>query len=360
MLPPNSSENPPPLSPIGLSLQSEDKRDRFRHLKRLGLVLALIAAALRLAKLIPESASHREIATATAARQNRDLASAIQHYTTAINSGQLTRNQLAAALRDRGSTYLQDRQYQKALTDLDQALAIIPGDGIALAGRGTAYSLLGDYFKAKSDFAGALNTQSKQPGLMSSIFAGSGQNDMFTAQYDEASIEFHQALQALPNTAACAEPRAQMQIASGQAEFLAGHYDLAESSLRNASDQNPKNSYAVLWLNLALSREAKDGATELSERAKNLDLEVWPGPIVQLYLGKENAAFVADAVVKENARTRRDQECEADFYRGELALTSNDKAEAQKLFHRASDECDRSFIEYAGANTEMARLDREH
>ncbi|MGH6857829.1 MAG: hypothetical protein ACRECP_09390 [Methylocella sp.] len=51
------------------------------------------------------------------------------------------------------------------------------------------------------------------------------------------------------------------------------------------------------------------------------------------------------------------QVCEANFYRGELALSWGSKQEAAHLFRIAADGCPKDFIEWDGANAELKALD---
>jgi lipoprotein NlpI len=91
----------------------------------------------------------------------------------------------------------------------------------------------------------------------------------------------------------------------------------------------------------------------LAEAAKQLDMTVWPAPIVHHFFGDLNAAQMLAAAFDRDPKTASAQTCEANFYSGELALLKKDGKEAQRLLQLAANDCPRGFIESTAAVAEL-------
>jgi len=58
-----------------------------------------------------------------------------------------------------------------------------------------------------------------------------------------------------------------------------------------------------------------------------------------------------------DARIKKGQTCEANFYLGEFAARRSEKGEATRLFRLAVADCPKNFVEYSTAMTELKALD---
>jgi tetratricopeptide (TPR) repeat protein len=104
-------------------------------------VLALILGS-------PESAlgqGPRHFREGLEAYQRRDLDAATQHFTLAIDSGDLPHPDLFFAFNNRGNAYAARRDYDRALQDYDEALRLNPKFAGAMRNRGIVYTQKGDY-----------------------------------------------------------------------------------------------------------------------------------------------------------------------------------------------------------------------
>src|SRR6201999_3252668 len=90
------------------------------------------------------------------------------------------------------------------------------------------------------------------------------------------------------------------------------------AGFKKGSELNPKDAYAALWLDLAERRN--NAPSHLAETAKQLDMTVWPAPVIRQFLGQLNAEQTFAAAFDIDPRTKTAQTCEANFYTGELAL----------------------------------------
>ena len=142
----------------------------------------------------------------------------------------------------------------------------------------------------------------------------------------------------------------------GIAAFQAGRLDTAMDNLATAVRMDPADAYSVLWLHIVRSRAGRNDRAELAANAGKLDRRQWPWPVVAHYLGQLDAEKVlATADSSESAKMRHDQACEANFYLGTIS-TKGKEADAQRLLRAAAEECPKGFVEYAGANAELRRL----
>ena len=110
----------------------------------------------------------------------------------------------------------------------------------------------------------------------------------------------------------------------------------------------------ALWRDLADRRN--NSPTRLAEAAKQIDMTVWPAPVIRHFLGQANIEQTYGAAFDTDPKVKAAQTCEANFYSGELALLTKDKKEAQRLLKLAADQCPPSFIESTAAVAELIQL----
>src|SRR5262249_42623405 len=117
----------------------------------------------------------------------------------------------------------------------------------------------------------------------------------------------------------------------------------------------PKDAYTWLWRNMAARRV--DEPSRLSEGTTKLDMTKWPAPVVRLFLGEISAEAGLAAAGYGKPRTKKGQNCEANFYMGELAMQHGEKDEAARLFRLAVGDCPKGFVEYWTASAELKALE---
>ena len=119
---------------------------------------------------------------------------------------------------------------------------------------------------------------------------------------------------------------------------------------------NPWDAYAVLWLYLAQARDGKEGKGELEENVARLDLQGWPQPIFNLYLGKTTPEAVLAAARDADQKKEREKQCQAYLFLGQYALAQENRTEAVRLFKQAIDTGATTVTEYHIARAELKRL----
>ena len=331
-----------------------DMKAAMRWFRRTLYASALLLAGMAGYTLLSDSRTNAVIEDAQAgaeAAKQHDFDTAIRLYSKAINANIDDPALLADIYHARALAHLQQKQFDEAAQDFGEALKRKPDDPVAYWGLGISHSRAGDDEAALQAFDHVIALNQNPEEILPDSFIERGGIYMNRGQYDSAVQDFDEALRLRPNDAMTLGGR-------GEVQFYAGRFHEAENDLRAAGDQDAKMAYYPLWLDMAVSRQEKDGQAELAERSGKLDLKAWPGPVIQFYLGKSSADELRAAANSDDAKTQHDQQCEASFYLGEHALLTGDKTEARRLLGEASDNCDRNFVEYGGAKAELSRLDQ--
>jgi lipoprotein NlpI len=141
----------------------------------------------------------------------------------------------------------------------------------------------------------------------------------------------------------------------GVAYYVVGNRNPdAIADFAKAAELNPKDAYAALWRELAELRN--NSRTHLADAVKQLDMSVWPAPVIRHFLGQASIEQTYGAAFDTDPRTKAAQTCEANFYSGEFALLKKNKKEAQRLLKAAADQCPPNFIESTAAVAELIQL----
>ena len=140
----------------------------------------------------------------------------------------------------------------------------------------------------------------------------------------------------------------------GLAYFYSGALPKALADINQASDLDPKEAYHAIWLDIIGQRNKVP--SRLSQSVPQIDMTVWPAPVIRMFLGQLTPAAVLAAADNADAKTKSNQVCEANFYSGELALRQGAKDEAARLFKIAVSDCPKTFIEWDAAKSELKGL----
>jgi tetratricopeptide (TPR) repeat protein len=283
-----------------------------------------------------------------------------------------------SAYLNRGNAYLSKSDPEHALGDFDAALRLDPKSAWAYAARGNLYRNKGDLDRALADLNEAIKLD---PAYALALFSR-GELHKSKGNFPQAMADMNEALRLDPNYAPAYFTRGQLSYILGNnpaaiedftksirldAENGAAYFNRgvayyvvggrtadAAADFRKALELNPKDAYAALWRELA---ERRNGApSHLAEAAKQLDMTAWPAPVIHHFLGEANAEQTFAAAFDTDPKTKQAQTCEADFYAGEFALLKNDDKQAQRLLKLAADQCPQSFVESTAAIAELISL----
>jgi lipoprotein NlpI len=284
----------------------------------------------------------------------------------------------AAAYLNRGNVYLSKSDFEHALADFNEALRLDPKNAWAYAERGNLYKNRGDADRALADLNESIRLA---PDYALAHFS---RGDLYRSKGSlaQAMADMNETLRLDPNYALAYFTRGRLSYMLGNnpaaledfgkaikldAEnasayfnrgvayyIIGGRIPDAAADFRKAAELNPKDAYAALWLDLAERRI--NAPSHLAEAAKQLDMTVWPVPVIRQFLGEATAEQTFAAAFDTDPKTRLAQTCEANFYSGELALLKKNKKEAQRLLKLAANECPPSFIESTAAIAELIPL----
>jgi lipoprotein NlpI len=284
----------------------------------------------------------------------------------------------AAAYLNRGNAYLNKSDFERAFGDFNAAIRLDPKNAWAFAQRGNIYKNKGDFDHALAD----LNESIKLDPTYALAFFARG--DLYKSMGDvpRAMADMNESIRLDPNYAPAYFTRGRLSYMMGNnpaaledftksikldAEDATAYFNRgvayyvvggrtadAVADFKKAAELNPKDAYAALWRELAERRN--NAPSRLAEAVKQLDMTVWPAPVIRQFLGELNAEQTFGAAFDTDPQTKTAQTCETNFYSGEFALLKKNKKEAQRLLKLATDTCPPSFIESTAALAELITL----
>lgn len=101
-----------------------------------------------------------DVRAAVAAMKRGDLKGVVEHYTYAIESGDLSTSQIAEVYNNRGMIFVREGRLEKAIADLNAALHADPNHPRYWGNRCLIYSVAGDYHRALPDCDEAIRIKS--------------------------------------------------------------------------------------------------------------------------------------------------------------------------------------------------------
>ncbi len=219
----------------------------------------------------------------------------------------------ATAFADRAAAYTAKGDYDRAFQDYNQAIELDPLFAAAFSARAGAYKRRGEYERAIQDYDKAIKSNSALAE--------------FRGWYDDRGV----------------------------AHFLLAQFAAAQQDFA-VSEAKVPYSYGVIWLYLARARAGQPATGELATSAAQIDLKEFPGPVVNLYLGKATADAVLAAANDADPTKNRDLHCSAYFYLGEKALIDGKPDDARRFFQQAMETHFTASDMYRGAQVELQRL----
>jgi lipoprotein NlpI len=154
----------------------------------------------------------------------------------------------------------------------------------------------------------------------------------------------------------------QAYLGRARAELLSGDPTTALADAKKAAEIDATNGYPLLWLYIVERRSGssgKDASTALRERSAKLNLQTWPGPIIQVLLGDRSAEQIpspAQPAAWPEATRKAVGQCELSFFLGEARLASGERDRAMALFRAAVDTGMKEYVEYNAAAFELQRI----
>ncbi|WP_299623492.1 tetratricopeptide repeat protein, partial [Pelagibius sp.] len=239
-------------------------------------------------------------------------------------------------------------QFEKAVADYDKAIELDPKYAAAYNNRGNAHDDLEQFEKAVADYDKAIELDPKY----AAAYNNRGNVHYDLEQFEKAVADYDKAIELDPKDAIAYKNR-------GRLRFILGQFVKAEQDLTKSTKLRTTDGYTVIWNHLSRARAGNLKIDMLRGDAKMISFDVWPGPVISMFLGTRTPEEVQAAAQNDDPSVNRDQLCEAQFYIGQLRLVEGRGDEAALLFRNASDTCPKSFVEYAGSKAELRRMGAE-
>ena len=304
-------------------------------------ILALLSTAF----LLLPSASQQSPASDLFKRGNDysskgDYAHAIEAYTASIRLDPSS----ARTFYARGIAYHQNHDDDRAIGDYTDAIRLEPGYADAFRERAYAYEDKDDYEHAILDHTQAIRLK---PADVTLVYDRAFDYER-TRQYQLAIADFDGILRRFPKAADAYRSR-------GRVGLYSGHFPEAQQDLSRAVELNPSGAYNVIWLYIARSKGATGAEDELAKNAARLNLTKWPGPVIELFLGKSTPETVLQAASDKDPLKKTAQECEANFYIAEHQALHGQRSAALQGFRTVSESCPKNYFFYVpAAKAELA------
>jgi len=228
-----------------------------------------------------------------------------------INSGRLQDTALADVFRERGIHYFDLRHFDQAIYDFSQAISLNSNYVTAYINRANAYAKLEKYKEAYQDFSSA----QKLSGNNKSIYSIRGSLSFFLGRFKDAVADYRYYLRLKPD-----------------------------------------DMYRMIWLHLSQQYLDKHANSDLETYAKGLDLDVWPGALIKLYIGKVTVEEFLAAFTKNLPNLEPQYLCEGYYYVGQYFLLTGNRKLAKTSFEQAVKSNAKQNIEYDFSVAYLSRL----
>lgn len=235
----------------------------------------------------------------------------IASFTKVINAGRLQGTALADVYRERGIHYSDLGHFQEAVADFSNAIELNSGYVTAYINRANAYAKLEKYKAAYQDFATAQKLSPNNPAIYA---------------------------------------------IRGSLNFLLGRFSDAVADYKYYLSLKPDDMYRMLWLHLSQKYHDINKPGELARYSQNMNLDVWPGALIKLYLGQVGAEDFLNAFKQNLNSMSPEYLCEGFYYLGQYFLLTGNRKLAADSFRQAVKSNARKVVEYEFSLAYLARL----
>jgi tetratricopeptide (TPR) repeat protein len=311
---------------------------------------------------------------------------------------------------NRGQAYFDAKNYDLAVAEYNQAIALDPKNATAYFLRGQAYGNKNDDDRAIADYSQAIALDPKYAEAY--VFRGiiyefkypdraiadfsqavalnpqdslsyTWRADTYFAKgdFDRAIADYAQSIKVDPKWAYVYRARGNAYRAKGDPDraiadyiqtikvdsdyptafldralvyFYAGSPAKALADLDQASKLDPKNADVAIWTDIVSKRS--NVPSRLALAVQQIDMTKWPAPVLRFYLGQSTPGDVLAAADDPDPNTKKFQVCQANFYTGELSLQQGKKDDATRLFRLAAAACAKDVMEWVAARAELKAL----
>jgi lipoprotein NlpI len=269
-----------------------------------------------------------------------DVDRAIENYSRAID----LRAGYAQAYYNRAHAYFLIQDNERALADYSQSILLQPRFGDAYVNRAVLYLMRRDFTSSLADLDTAISLNPRD------VTALANRATVYLAleKYESAVSDFDRALEVSPGNAA-------LYLGRGQANLFAGAVDISISDFGTAMRVHP-SGYPAIWLHIARVHKGEDDGEEFAVNIKNIRRDVWPSPLLDLYLGAANRESVLAAAQSGRITEKIRRSCEARFFIGEFELHKGEIQRARETLWDVVSTCGPQEGVYGAAVAERKLL----
>lgn len=196
-----------------------------------------------------------------AALDHKDLDGTFADCPRQRDGGPISDEDYARLFVMRGAAFEERRDFEHAIRDFNQAVALAPTLADAFHQRANAYDSLGQHGRAIADYDAAIRLEPKNALILEDrcvAYSNLGKYDRALQDCDAAiALDAHYGN----------EPK-------GRILFYQGEYAKAADAFAAAFKGRPDDTYAPIWEYLATRRAGGDGNAALQAEAKTLKLNV--------------------------------------------------------------------------------------
>jgi lipoprotein NlpI len=261
---------------------------------------------------VASATGYDEFADGMTAVSDGDSDRAIALFTSALASNDLNVKLVPVAYFQRGRAHLAKNECALAVSDLSAAMSKRADYLEAILLRGTAELCVDEEAAAIADLSAAI---ALRPGP--DLYWQRGRIRWRTDDFAGASEDFAQTIRL---------------------------------------EQKSKAPYPRLWFVISQLRVGALDEKELDDFYSGVDLDKWPGPLLEFFRGRATAEDVTRKAIADDAKVATGYRCEANFYLAEWWIIQHNAATAKPLLENARDTCPADFIELPAAKRELARL----
>jgi lipoprotein NlpI len=219
---------------------------------------------------------------------------------------------LRPAYFNRGALRIASGDPDGAVADFDAAIRLNPNDAMTFSNRAYAYQVMGEYGRAIPDLDRAIRLE----------------------PFNSATY-----------------------LNRGVARLYLGRANAAIEDFATAVQLRPSDAHGVLWLHLARARAGQDDRGELAKNAIGINRALWPGPVVDLYLGTASPEAISSAFLSNGKmKAQRKRTCEIEFYLATFHIEKGLQEQARQHLRAAADICAVGGIEFIAVRAVAAEI----
>jgi tetratricopeptide (TPR) repeat protein len=227
----------------------------------------------------------------------------------------------------RGIVFKKLKKYDLAQIEFEKAISLNPDDFRFYISRIQIYNEKGQYQKTIQDYNQIIDLRPK------SVWAYKGRANAYDVmgQYHQAAYDYSKAISLGSNEDLTYFKR-------GKVLFCSGNFENAEKDFKRDDKFFPHlpNPYISLWVFLATEHQGKSGQEKLATSSKKINLTVWPGPLVSLYLKNITPEETMRKATDPYKQMEIQKQLEAKFFIGQYYLLQKEKAKQENLIHNSS------------------------